>query len=314
MPGKKGGVGRHLEGWEAGLVAVVIALGGVILAVPLRVAPRDLPSPLVDGRALSVTIERERALAAAIVPALESELSRPADGTALYDLRAFGEAFRAYGLAEASDDVYAVMRARQKLIDALARARALGDDKVLGLRAYQQQLFLREIERWETSARPPGELAELGGKFPALAVREGWLEGRSLSLASSLRGILFKRRWNEVTGLAETPPFALSLDEQRAFYAFLLDHPFLEGKEKMSAAEACRAADQWRLRKIDELGRLDPAYPYALARGVLFYRLGRYPAAAQAFRDYLASATDGRYALRARNYLVAALARANEEH
>jgi hypothetical protein len=115
-----------------------------------------------------------------------------------------------------------------------------------------------------------------------------------------------------VTGLSE-PPFALSLDEHRAFYAFLLEHPFIDGKENMKPAEACRAADQWRLRKVEELSRLDPEYPYALARGVLFYRLGRYPSAAQAFRDYLSSPIDGRYALRARNYLVAANARANEE-
>jgi len=112
-----------------------------------------------------------------------------------------------------------------------------------------------------------------------------------------------------VTGLTDAP-FALSLDEKRAFYAFLLEHPFVEGKQAMSAVDACRAADVWRLRKVEELGRIDPAYPYALARGVLFYRLGRYPSAAQAFRDHLS--TDGRFGLRARNYLVAALARASE--
>jgi hypothetical protein len=312
MVGKKGGVARHLEGWEAGLVAVVIALVGVLLAVPLRVAPRDIPPPLVDGKLLSAALERDRALAASIVPALESEVRRPSEGTGLYDLRAFGEAFRAYGRAETSDDVYAVVRARQKLLEALMRARSLGDDKVLGLRAYQKQLFLEELERWEASTRPSVELSELGGKFAALAVREGWFEGRALSMSAALRGIFFKRRWNELTGLTE-PPFALSLDEQRTFYAFLLEHPFVEGKENLSTADACRLADQWRLRKIEELSRLDPFYPYALARGVLFYRLGRYPSAAQAFRDYLSSPTEGRYALRARNYLVASVARASEE-
>jgi hypothetical protein len=312
MVGKKGGVGRHLEGWEAGLVAVVVALAGVLLVVPLRVAPRDLPPPLVDGKVLSAAIDRDHALAASIVPLLESELSHPAEGTALYDLRAFGEAFRAYGRAEISDDVYAVVRVRQKLLESLILARSLGDEKLLGLRAYQKRLFLAELERWETSTRPSSELAELGGKFASLAVREGWYQGGALAMPASLRGIFFKRRWNELTGLSE-PPFALSLDEQRAFYAFLLDHPFVEGKENLSAADACRLADQWRLRKIEELSRLDPTYPYALARGVLFYRLGRYPSAAQAFRDYLSSPSGGRYALRARNYLAASAARANEE-
>jgi hypothetical protein len=45
---------------------------------------------------------------------------------------------------------------------------------------------------------------------------------------------------------------------------------------------------------------------------VVLYRVGRYPAAAQALRDYLGTSTDGCYALRARNYLVAAVAREND--
>jgi hypothetical protein len=93
----------------------------------------------------------------------------------------------------------------------------------------------------------------------------------------------------------------------------LLDHPYVEGKGSMNERDACRAADQWRLRKIEEIARIDPSYPYALARGVLFYRLGRYPAAVQAFRDYLSESRDRRQTLRARNYLVAAEARATEE-
>lgn len=313
MVGKKGGVKRHFEGWEAGLVAVVIALLGVLLAVPSRVAPEDVPAPLVDGKLLSAAFDRERQLAAFIASALKNEIVDPTHGTELYDLRAFGEAFRAYGRAEAStDEVYEILRVRRTLLESVTRARSLGDDKLLALRAYQKQLFLGELERWEKSGQTSEELIGLAGKFLVIAARDGWLDGRTVSMAPSLRGIFFKRRWNEVTGLVESP-FALSFDEQRAFYAFLLEHPFVEGRDNLSAAEVCRAADLWRLRKVEELGRIDPSYPYALARGVLFYRLGRYPAAAQAFRDHLTSSTDGRYALRARNYLVASLARASEE-
>jgi hypothetical protein len=115
-----------------------------------------------------------------------------------------------------------------------------------------------------------------------------------------------------VTGLSGSE-YAISLDEERLFYAFLLTHPYVEGRQGLDAKEACRLADQWRLRKIDELARLDLSYPYTLARGVLLYRLARYPDAAQAFRDYLAGAEDGRYWLRARNYLAVASARAVEE-
>jgi hypothetical protein len=310
--GKKRGPLRHFEGWEVGVVAISIALFGTLLAVPLKVPPEDVPLPLVDGKALSMTLDRERALALAIVPALERELEQPSGGTELYDLRAFGEEFRAYGRIEASGDTYTVVRARQRLVEAVTRARALGDDKLSGLRAYQQKLFLNEVRRWENSGRESDELAGLGGPFVALVSRNGWLTGRAIQMDDALRGVFFKRRWNEVTGLTAAP-YELSLDENRLFYAFLLAHPYVERTERMSPKDVCRVADQWRLRKVEELGRLDPQYPYTLARGVLFYRLGRYPAAVQAFRDYLVAPNGAGYALRARNYLAAANARAVEE-
>ena len=92
-----------------------------------------------------------------------------------------------------------------------------------------------------------------------------------------------------------------------------MTHPFLEAESAEDAQEACTRIDLWRLRKVEELARFDPSYPYALSRGVLFYRLGRFPAAVQSFRDYLVADNGGRYALRARNYLAAANARAAEE-
>jgi hypothetical protein len=105
----------------------------------------------------------------------------------------------------------------------------------------------------------------------------------------------------------------MTLDEHRALYGFLLAHPYVEGRGALGAKDTCLAADRWRLRKIEELARIDGSYPYALARGVLFYRLARYPEAVQAFRDYLGGSDDGRYALRARNYLTTAAARAVQE-
>jgi hypothetical protein len=309
MMRKKGGPLRHFEGWEAGVVAVVIALLGTLLAVPLPVAPRDVPLPLVDGKALSLTLEREKSQAASIARALEQDRAGASGTSGLFDLRAFGEEFRAYGTAEESGDTYAVVRVRRKLLEAVARARGLGDDKLVALRAYQQQLFLAELRHWEDGASSSPELTGLGGGFLALARQSGWLDGRTIDMDDRVRGILFKRRWNQVTGLSGSE-YAISLDEQRTLHAFLLTHPYVEGRQGLDAKETCRLADQWRLRKIDELARLDPSYPYMLARGVLFYRLGRYPDAAQAFRDYLAGAEDGRYWVRARNYLAMAGARA----
>ena len=309
MMRKKGGPLRHLEGWEAGVVAVVIALLGALLAVPLPVAPRDVPLPLVDGQALSRTLDREASQAASIARALEQDRDGAPGSGGLFDLRAFGQEFRGYGTAEVSGDTYAVVRARQKLLEAVARARRLGDDKLAALRAYQKELFLSELRQWENGRSSSPELTGLGGGFLDLAGQSGWLSGRTIVMDDRVRGILFKRRWNQVTGVSG-PEYAISLDEHRTLYAFLLAHPYVEGRQGLDAKGACRAADQWRLRKIEELARLDPSYPYALARGVLFYRLGRYPDAAQAFRDYLAVSEDGRYWLRARNYLAMASERA----
>jgi hypothetical protein len=313
MMRKKGGPLRHLEGWEAGVLAVVIALLGTLLAVPLPVAPRDVPLPLVDGKALSLTLDREKSLATSIARALEQDRDSAPGTSGLFDLRAFGQEFRAYGKAEASGDTYAVVRVRQKLLEALARARVLGDDKLVALRGYQQQLFLAELRRWENGGAPSAELTGLGGGFLDLVRQSGWLVGsRTIVMDERVRGILFKRRWNQVTGISG-PEYVISLDEHRTLYAFLLTHPYVEGRQGLGAKEACKLADQWRLRKIEELARFDASYPFVLARGVLFYRLGRYPEAVQAFRDYLGGTEDERYWLRARNYLATASARAMEE-
>jgi hypothetical protein len=308
---KKGGPLRHLEGWEVGAVAVAIALVGTLLAVPLPVSPRDVPVPLVDGKALSAALDREKALAATIARALEEERGRTSGTNELYDLRAFGQEFRAYGAAEASGDTYAVVRARQKLFEAVGRARGVGEEKLVALRAYQQELFLAELRKWENAGIASEELGGLGGGFLDLVRQSGWLTGKTIVMDDIVRGIFFKRRWNQVTGISGSA-YAISLDEHRAFYAFLLAHPYVEGRSGLDAKDACRAADRWRLRKIEELARLDSSYPYVLAQGVLFYRLGRYPEAAQAFRDYLGSA-DERYVLRARNYLATAVSRAAQE-
>jgi hypothetical protein len=308
MMRKKGGPLRHFEGWEVGVVAVVIALAGTLLAVPLRVEPEDVPAPIVDGKVLSATLAREKSLAATMA----NDFARAQGTSELYDLRAFGEEFRAYGAAETSGDTYAVVRARQRLVEAVARARGAGEEKLLALRAYQKERFLDELRRWENGGADSGELVGLGGGFLDLARQSGWLSGRTIVMEDPIRGILFKRRWNQITGLG-SGAYAVSLDEHRALYAFLLTHPYVEGRGALAAKDACLAADRWRLRKVEELGRLDPAYPYALARGVLFYRLARYPEAVQAFRDHLGSEGEGRYFLRARNYLMTATARAVQD-
>jgi hypothetical protein len=63
---------------------------------------------------------------------------------------------------------------------------------------------------------------------------------------------------------------------------------------------------------VTAIEKLDHDYPAAMARGVLLYRAGAYEAAAAAFRAQLAARPDGPWTLRAKNHLLAALARAPE--
>jgi hypothetical protein len=109
-----------------------------------------------------------------------------------------------------------------------------------------------------------------------------------------VRAVLFKMRWAEVT-TARGPSLELTPLENRALYRFLILHP-----PRTSPGD-------YRLRKVDALAAIDPAFPADLARGVIYFRLRRFPEAKKAFRRHLQAHPDGLYAVRARNYLRAVL-------
>jgi TolA-binding protein len=135
---------------------------------------------------------------------------------------------------------------------------------------------------------------------------------------------MFKEMWNALLGLESRPAFALSLDEQRALYAFFIGHahPSKSMRQALDAArrgahdeKAClgvaeaeqSATEAWRLERIARIGAIDPAYPTEYARGIASYRQGQYKASAQAFRRWLNDHPDGPLTLRAENYLRAAV-------
>jgi tetratricopeptide (TPR) repeat protein len=268
------------------------------------VPPVELPVPIAAPAQVAAALDADRARARRIRPELEREVALGAGGP-LYELRAFGEAFRAYGRAEASRDTAAILARRSDMLAAFGRARALGDDQVVAFRALQTEMFLSAVQRWEISGAKEDDLIELGGPFLELVTRQHWVDAhRRLALTAALQSIFFRRRHCEIVGVS-APPFALSLDESRTLYAFLLTHPLVE--QDKTEAQTRRSADAWRMRKLDELARIDRAYPYELGRGVLFCRMGQYEAAEKAFRAHLSLSPDGPYALRARNYLVAVL-------
>ncbi|WP_438014659.1 hypothetical protein WMF18_27660 [Sorangium sp. So ce315] len=325
---------RHLEGWEPGLVAVFIAGSAAILAVPRSVEPAELPLPLADARALAQARDADAARAR------EAEL-RGLDA----EVRALGSAIRAFGVVDADADhtEAALLAARKRVLDAVGPALAQGDEAVLRLRAYQMSSFIREVRRFEATGEESDELRELGGNFLGLLRRSAWLgrggarprggvEARRVAMDGAVLGVLFKKRWGAISGI-QRGTFALSLDEERALFKFLLSHPVgaARGAQDLAAppageprpsstavaprggVEARRAEERYRLKKIDELAALDPSYPRHLARGVALYRLGKFAQSAEAFRSHLDQHPDGAHTLRAQNYLRAALERAREE-
>jgi hypothetical protein len=293
---------RHLEGWQPGLLAIFVAGVPALLAVPRPVAPLELPEPFLEPRALAEVARQDEALAS------QAEHDR-LDA----DVRALGSALRSYSLADASDDAAAVAVERRNVADAAKLAAKQGDAALAKLRAYHLRSFLRELRRWEATGEESTELRELGGPFLSRARKNGWTHGRRLLLDEAVRAALFKKRWIELA-MVRGPLLDLVNVERRALERFLLLHPpedpgasTNDPRDKTGAQRAPEIAEQYRLKKIDELRALDPAYPADLARGVVFFRLHRFPQAVEALRKHLEDHPDGPYAVRAENYLRAAL-------
>jgi len=271
-------------------VAVAAALAAPRATEPTLAFALPLPTPnRARLRATAVT-DRERA----------SEARRHA---LAFPVRAAGEMLRQLGRAstDASGNVRASLSDLRLLV-----VRALEEDGargLLALRAVQTELFVGACRDWAASGTVSQELRELGGDFPELASTSAWLEGKTLNLTDEDLALLFRGRWNDLSGLADTPPFAASLDEQRDRYGLLLRHPSgHDGPTRL----------QRQLGYVTGLAALDHDYPAAFARGVLLYRSGAYEASAAAFRAHLMARPEGSWALRAGNHLLAALARVDE--
>ncbi|EYF08653.1 Hypothetical protein CAP_2513 [Chondromyces apiculatus DSM 436] len=310
---------RHTDGWQPALLAVFLAGSATLLTLPRAVAPTDVPVPLADMRALARVTDADAARAEALDPA-PGKPARVLD----VDVRTLGSAIRAFGLEDArpARREPEIATARRQILEALPPALAHGPEEVLALRAFQQRAFVRAVRHWEATGEETEDLLALGGDFPGLVRRSGWVvgEGRRLLLTDHALAVLFKKRWNRVAGV-EGAAFEPTLDEERAFYQFLLSYPVREALPEAQNAEArtraARAAerrvDEYRLKKIGEIAALDPAYPSHLARGVVLFRLGQYEAAVTAFRRHLDAHPDGPHALRARNYLQAAIEEVSED-
>lgn len=310
------GWSRHFEGWQPALLALFIAGTSAVVAVPRSVDPIEVPLPLIAPATMERVHRADDALAARAEA--ESKRNEPLD----FDVRSLGSAIRAYGLADASGRDADVIVARRDLTEAARRARAHGEEPLTKLRAYQLRAFLRALRVWEATADEPAELRELGGGFTVMARQNGWVSRGRLIMGEDVRRVLFKRRWAEITMLKGSG-FDLTTDEQRVLHRFLIAHPPRDEAESAPGPLRARRVgkderatfllEQYRLRKIEELAKIDPGYPADFARGVVLYRMRRYGGATEFFRRHLDAHPDGPLTLRAQNHLRASLEHAADE-
>jgi tetratricopeptide (TPR) repeat protein len=243
--------------------------------------------------------------------AQDEQLAHEAEELGLSELvRRVGREVRAYNRAAAEGLPEELSLARRRVAEAMVLALP-EESGLLRLRAFQLRAFFAELGLWEQTGVVSDDLRDLGGDFLALVARHPWCRPgeRALAVPQAVLRAFFKKRWNDVTGLV-APPFAPTLDEDRARFGFLLRSPFRndwDAHSQEAPAVMRNREQQQRLGTLARLAERDPAYPADFSRGVLYYQMGRYTEAAESFRQHLEARPDGPYALRAQNHLRAAL-------
>lgn len=297
------GLARHFEGWQPGLVAVVLAAIVAVLAVPRSIEPMELPVPVADVQQLRTTMRADDDAARSVV-------KNPLDT----DVRALGSLMRAFGKADAERDEAMLAQLHSRIFPTVVVARNQGDAALVALRAFQMQQFLREVRRFVVTGQTSDELVELGGAFGDVLLRSGWCTGTppyTMLMPEQVLRVVYKRRWNEITGLSG-PPFEPTIDEKRVFLAFLLRHPARAG-DRLPSSTSPGFDGAYLLRKVEEAGTVDPLYPQLFARGIVQFRKGDFRRAAESFATHLETSPDGPWALRAQNHLRAALELAHRD-
>lgn len=282
------------------VVGVALGVTSAILVLDHPVEPLDVPTPLPR------TQELER------VAAADHAVRKRADRQPFpAEIRAVGSAFLEWNAAAAAGTSPSDPKREQlatEMRSALGVARnKVGSEQALvapltELRAYHAELFLDELRRLGRTGVPSKELERLGGALVPVLQRNGWLGPRGELLAPEpvLRA-RYKLHWTNIVynledceqapapvcyGLTTLP---LDPAELAALLAHLIAHPIVRDEDIVEAGSAERALDRRRLVYLERLAAVDRyadppgtarpyvgGYPLDLARGVLFYRLGRY--------------------------------------
>lgn len=298
---------------SSGLAFVPIAV--VLLSAPLLVPhgtePTDLPLPHLSSTALEAAEAADTLLAREELP----------DVT-----RALGSEIRELFAAEGRDAGSEVIaEAQRNLRIAKESANAVGKEKSLvALRAVELELFLAEVRTFEVTGVVSDEMIQLSGNFVASMRLLGWIRGSHVDIDRYALRVAYKVMWNRAVAVDGLPAFEIPLEEMRALYAFLLTHTSVADDTRIAGlrasaetAEQCEhvvreertALAARRLQRVKNLIELDPEYPKGYALGIAYYRVGRFPQAAQSFREWIAQHPQGEYAARARNYLRASMLR-----
>lgn len=304
------------SGRALALVPLTVAAVLLLLLMPRETLPEDVPLPLADGRVLRDVARADDARASA------AEAARlPAD------ILVVGTALRNLSGAEAhgADEVERIDARRQ--LDLALRSlggRAGVTEDLAALRAVQARRFLQALAAWEKTGEVSDDFNDLAASFVVRAESAGWIVDRHVILDETERRVMFKLFWNVLAGVDTGSALNLTLDEQRALYAFYIEHPHPPESTRLTldtdrrlatTAEACsrvnadvvRQSHLWLADKLKKLGEIDPSYPTAYALGVSYFRAGRAELAVEAFTSFLATHPDGAYSLLARNHLKALL-------
>ena len=290
------------DGWQVGAVAVLVATLVTSVIIPRTVEPTGLPPSSLSPNELDrARIDSHReALPAA--PGLRSRALQ------LFDAR-----FRELGRAEFEGDRRLGDRWATELGEAARPIFAHSPEALRALRTSQAREFASAYLRALREGVESDDVRELGGSMLVEIRQNGWFS--SLEEAGGAADVvlvgLFKRRFALM--FVGHPELPLSPVDERAVLDFLIKNPpksALAG----SSREGRGGRGKFVLKQIDALTKLEPSYPTLYARGVVYYEMGQFDAAASSFDAYLQRNQNGPYRLRAVNFLKAAVEESNLMH
>jgi hypothetical protein len=216
-----------------------------------------------------------------------------------FEIRAVGERFRQIGRSVRAGNALTLdvqSRYREQVTNAL---KTNASELLLRLRAIQTELFVLALSAYEHEGLENDDLKDLGGDVLEIAKERHLIKAVSpkrhrpirVLLDDDERRAIFLLRWTDLAGLSDTPDFRLAPSWILLASQMRLRAPV----SKLGAAE---------LKVIERVATVDPDYPSAVAKGIVFAKLGDYAAAAESFRQYVELHPDAPYTNRAKNHLL----------